>query len=59
MPRVVLTYKESGSLLTIPDIQNSIINDYIADMAKYASNAESVKIRAAYNSIPIQLAKDI
>ncbi|MCL1916770.1 MAG: DUF4143 domain-containing protein [Peptococcaceae bacterium] len=27
-------------------------------MAKYASNTESVKIRAAYNSIPIQLAKE-
>jgi hypothetical protein len=27
-------------------------------MAKYATNAESVKIRAAYDSIPVQLAKD-
>lgn len=58
MPRAVLTYRETKSLLTVPDVQNKIINDYIADMAKYASNAESVKIRAAYNSIPIQLAKD-
>ena len=58
MPRAVLTYVESGSLLTVPDVQNKIINDYIADMAKYASNAESVKIRSAYNSIPVQLAKE-
>ena len=58
MPRAVLTYVESGSLLTVPDVQNKIINDYIADMAKYASNAESVKIRAAFNSIPVQLAKE-
>jgi len=58
MPRAVLTYIESGSLLTVPDVQNKIINDYIADMAKYASNAESVKIRSAYNSIPVQLAKE-
>lgn len=27
-------------------------------MAKYSSNSESVKIRGAYNSIPMQLAKD-
>jgi len=54
----VLTYAESKSLITVPDVQNKIINDYIADMAKYASNAESVKIRAAYNSIPVQLAKE-
>ncbi len=58
MPKVVLTYVETGSLIPVPDVQNKIINDYIADMAKYATNAESVKIRAAYNSIPIQLAKE-
>lgn len=58
MPKAVLTYAKSGSLILVPDVQNKIINDYIADMAKYASNADSVKIRAAYNSIPVQLAKD-
>ena len=58
MPRVTLTYIETGSLIEAPDIQNKILNDYIADMSKYATNAESVKIRAAYNSIPVQLAKD-
>lgn len=58
MPRSILEYIETNSLLTVPDVQNKIINDYIADMAKYATNAESVKIRAAYNSIPVQLAKE-
>ncbi len=58
MPRAVMAYIESSSLLPVPDIQNRIINDYIADMAKYASYAESVKIRAAFNSIPVQLAKE-
>ena len=58
MPRAVRTYAETKSLLTVPDVQNKIINDYIADMAKYATNTESVKIRAAYNSIPVQLAKE-
>jgi len=58
MPRAILTYSETASLVTVPDVQSKIINDYIADMSKYATNAESVKIRAAYNSIPVQLAKD-
>jgi predicted AAA+ superfamily ATPase len=58
MPRVVEEYVKTKSFLTIPDFQNRITNDYIADMAKYASNTESVKIRAAYNSIPVQLAKE-
>jgi len=58
MPRAVQTFIETGSLIPVPDVQNKIINDYIADMAKYATNAESVKIRAAFNSIPVQLAKE-
>jgi predicted AAA+ superfamily ATPase len=58
MPRVVLEAVETKSLLGAPDIQNKIINDYIADMAKYATNTQSIKIRAAYNSIPVQLAKE-
>ena len=58
MPKPALTYTESGSLIIVPDVQDKILNDYLADMAKYATTAESVKIRAAYNSIPVQLAKD-
>ena len=58
MPRAVSTYLESNSYLTVPDVQNNIINDYIADMAKYASPSESVRIRAAFDSIPVQLAKE-
>ena len=58
MPRAILEYTQTKSLIPVPDVQNKIINDYIADMAKYASNSDSVKIRAAYNSIPAQLAKD-
>lgn len=58
MPRAVLEFIESGSFLSVPDLQSKIINDYIADMSKYASLSESVKIRAAYDSIPVQLAKE-
>ena len=58
MPLIVRTYTETASLIPIPDMQNNIVNDYIADMAKYSTNSESVKIRAAYNSIPVQLAKE-
>ena len=58
MPRVVMEYLETNSFLTIPDVQSKIMNDYIADMAKYATNTESIKIRAAFDSIPVQLAKE-
>ncbi|MCL1975777.1 MAG: ATP-binding protein [Firmicutes bacterium] len=58
MPASVLEYTDTASLITVPGVQNRIINDYIADMAKYATDSEAIKIRAAYNSIPAQLAKD-
>jgi len=58
MPGAVLEYIKTDSFLGVPDAQKKIINDYVADMAKYASNSESVKIRAAYDSIPVQLAKE-
>lgn len=58
MPRVVLEYIKTGKLINVANIQNGILDNYISDMAKYASNADSVKIRACYTSIPNQLAKD-
>ncbi len=58
MPACVQTFVDTGAYLEAPLAQNQILNDYIADMAKYATNTESVKIRAAFNSIPSQLAKE-
>jgi len=39
-------------------MQKNIIDAYIADMAKYAGQSETVKIIAAFKSIPSQLAKE-
>jgi len=58
MPACLNAFLSSGSFLDVPLVQNEILDNYIADMAKYASNTDSVKIRACYNSIPAQLAKD-
>jgi len=58
MPAVVAEFIETKSLLSASEIQGRILNEYIADMAKYASPSTSVKIRACYNSIPTQLAKE-
>lgn len=58
MPACINAFLNSGSFLDVPLVQNEILDNYIADMAKYASNTDSVKIRACYNSIPAQLAKD-
>lgn len=58
MPAVVNEFIDSGSYLTVRDVQGKIQNEYVADMAKYATPATAVKIRACYNSIPAQLAKE-
>lgn len=58
MPAVVGEYLDSGSLIDVTSVQSRILNEYIADMAKCATPTTSVKIRACYNSIPVQLAKD-
>jgi predicted AAA+ superfamily ATPase len=58
MPEAVQTYINTGSLIDVQNVQSKIVNEYIADMAKYATPQTSVKIRACYNSIPIQLAKE-
>jgi predicted AAA+ superfamily ATPase len=58
MPAVVDEYVDSGSLVNLAVIQSQIVNEYIADMSKYASSTSSVKIRSCYNSMPAQLAKE-
>lgn len=58
MPEAISKYIETNSYITVQNIQNNILNNYIADMAKYATPQTSVKIRNCYNSIPAQLAKE-
>ncbi len=58
MPEAVKKFINSNSYIDVGIIQDMILSTYVADMAKYATNTETVKIRACYNSIPAQLAKD-
>jgi len=58
MPAAVKSFIKTDSFLKAQIIQNDILNEYIADMAKYADTTTSVKIRTCYDSIPAQLAKE-
>jgi len=58
MPAVVKRFVETESFINVQVIQNNIFNEYTADMSKYADTITSVKIKACYNSIPVQLAKE-
>ncbi len=58
MPACINAFMAGGSFIDVPMVQKGILDNYVADMAKYAGPNDSVKIRACYNSIPAQLAKD-
>jgi predicted AAA+ superfamily ATPase len=58
MPACADAYAQTRKTVLIPGIQNEIVNNYVADMAKYAEFSDTVKIRACYDSIPAQLAKE-
>lgn len=58
MPECVRKFAETHSYIECRNIQHTILNGYDADMGKYAKPATAVKIRACWNSIPTQLAKE-
>jgi predicted AAA+ superfamily ATPase len=58
MPEVVQTYLTEGKTIAAIDIQSEILESYERDMTKYADNSLSNKIISAFDSIPVQLAKD-
>lgn len=58
MPHAINEYVTGKSTLKVSDIQTDILNSYLADMSKYASVNESIKIRGVYDSLPAQLAKE-
>jgi predicted AAA+ superfamily ATPase len=58
MPRAVEEYAKNRDFDFVTAIQKNLNDSYIADMAKYATPQESVRIMAAWASVPAQLAKD-
>ncbi len=58
MPQVVNEFIRTRDYNMVMAKQKDIIDAYIADMAKYAGPSETVKIIAAFKSVPAQLAKE-
>lgn len=58
MPASINEYVKEKRLILVPNLQSEILSNYTADMAKYTAPSETVKIRACFNSIPAQLAKE-
>jgi len=58
MPKAVQTFLDTNSYVSVQEVQNKILDEYVTDMTKYADRTMSVKIQACYDSIPAQLAKE-
>lgn len=58
MPIVVESYLKKAEAIKYTEIQNLILSAYIADMAKYTENTQSIKTISTYESIPSQLGKE-
>lgn len=58
MPEVVQIYLDEQKTISSIDIQAEILASYERDMTKYADNSLSNRIISAFDSIPVQLAKD-
>ncbi len=58
MPEVVQIYLDEQKTISSLDVQAEILSSYEKDMTKYADNSLSNRIISAFDSIPIQLAKD-
>ena len=58
MPEAIKIYLDEQKTISAIDIQAEILDSYERDMTKYADNSLSNKIISAFDSIPVQLAKD-
>ncbi|MDD2483793.1 MAG: DUF4143 domain-containing protein [Eubacteriales bacterium] len=58
MPAVVKDYIENRSVNSSTELQEDVLNSYIADMTKYTTSGENMRIKSSYDSMPAQLAKE-
>lgn len=58
MPAVVKAASANENTIAPAELQQLILDAYTSDMAKYATHTESVRIKGAYETIPMQLAKE-
>ena len=58
MPEVVASFAEYKDFTRVQKIQDKILASYADDISQHARGAEKVKVRACYDSIPRQLAKE-
>ena len=58
LPAAVNALLETGNMGTVDEVWRSILEEYRSDMVKYANDKDKPHIRACFNAIPMQLAKE-
>ena len=58
MPAAVQVFLQTHDVNRLKQVQRAIVDEYKADMVKYARNEDKTRIRECFESIPRQLAKD-
>lgn len=58
MPEAVVTMLATHDINKVIEVQHSIIQEYKADMVKYARSADKARITECFDSIPKQLSKE-
>jgi len=59
MPEVVADFCDHKDFNRVDEIQKRIVEAYRADISKHAKGAEKVKVRACYDAISRQLAREL
>ena len=58
MPEVVFAFTQNSDFNQVQSIQEKILSAYDDDISNHAKGAEKVKVRACYESLPVQLARE-
>lgn len=58
LPAAVNTLLQTGNMNAVDAVWKSILKEYRSDMVKYADDKDKPHIRACFNAIPKQLAKE-
>lgn len=58
LPAAVKALLETGNMNAVDEVWKSILKEYRSDMVKYAEDKDKPHIRACFNAIPKQLAKE-
>ena len=58
MPEVITIYLNEKKIISVIDVQEMILDSYIWNITKYAGSSQAKKIISAFDSIPVQLAKE-